>query len=250
MFRVSKRQIYTRSFDDYYYFVSIPFSTYFLTRFWPTYRLWTCFAPCQRETYDFFRASSFLKKKKITFNFSSLSSSRTNEKLEENESQRRFIIQNFEKFVKWTKRGGRQRKNRKMNHCFVSFDPFNQNHNPAWGLRIPFQKPIDRPINRTASFFERKRLRGEESLKAWWREEGNELKEGQPGGETVIKITVGRVWVMTSSFASNHRSLINYLLLNYSSLNIPFMSAFHVLVSSRNRAASPRKWGTRGEGIS
>lgn len=35
---------------------------------------------------------------------------------------------------------------------------------------------------------------------------------------------------MTSSFASNHRSLINYLLLNYSSLNIPFMSAFHVLV--------------------
>lgn len=117
-----------------------------------------------------------------------------------------------------------------MNHCFVPFDPFNQNHNPAWGLRIPFQKPIDRPINRTAFFFERKRLRGEESLKAWWRGEGNELKEGQPGGETVIKITVGRAWVMTSSFASNHRSLINYLLLNYSSLNIPFMSAFHVLV--------------------
>lgn len=178
MFRVSKRQIYTRSFDDYYYFVSIPFSTYFLTRFWPTYRLWTCFAPCQRETYDFFRASSFLKKKKITFNFSSLSSSRTNEKLEENESQCRFIIQNFEKFVKWTKRGGRQRKNGKMNHCFVPFDPFNQNHNPAWGLRIPFQKPIDRPINRTASFW-KKEIKGWRKFESMVKRGGKRIK-GRP----------------------------------------------------------------------
>lgn len=52
--------------------------------------------------------TSFLKKKKkrkkVTFNFSSLSSSRTNEKLEKSESQRRFIIQSFEKFVKGKRR--------------------------------------------------------------------------------------------------------------------------------------------------
>lgn len=85
--------------------------------------------------------TSFLKKKKkrkkVTFNFSSLSSSRTNEKLEKSESQRRFIIQSFEKFEgKEKEKGGRQRKNGKTSHCFVSFDPFNQNHIPARGSRI------------------------------------------------------------------------------------------------------------------
>lgn len=130
VFRVSKRQIYTRSFDDYYYFVSIPFSTYFLTRFWPTYRLWTCFAPCQRETYDFFRASSFLKKKKITFNFSSLSSSRTNEKLEERERTRRervptsFYYSKFREICKMDEKRRKAEEEWKDEPLFRTIRPF------------------------------------------------------------------------------------------------------------------------------